>query len=240
MLIRKSLFFLLESFHWNFINWHLVDSRIKFIQFQIISHPSIYNKSFNLQKFLFSNLSCRFKAVKETVSAQGRSSSFLNNWVLTEIEKFNLVLNLRSTFFLFKSLNFYVENVQSQCFLFSFSNIYEEAVEVMWNTFFITVLEFNIANHNSSIFRPFRNSKHCFFVLKNFFLWNKFFSWTLNFRFVSFLELSSSAWLLKNFPVKNIFLVSWFKKYSIESDFQLVRANLIFVSLVSFIINGFV
>lgn len=209
-----------------------------------MSHPSIYNKvfGFDVQRFLFSGLSFRLKAVREIILNTSDMPDLLltNNLVLSDIEKFNLVFNLRATFCRFKSLKFYLENVQAQCFLFSFCNIYEVLVEVIWNNFFSTVLEFNVSNHNSSIFRPFRNSEHSFLILKALFLRNKFFTWNLRFRFVSFLELSSSNWLWKNFPVKSNFLGSWLKKYSMEGKFQLIRANLIFISLVSFLINGLV
>lgn len=158
---------------------------------------------------------------------------------LSSEDKFRLVLNIKNNFSLdCLETNFLFNKSIGYSNLNLIQNLYTQSLFSLWNLAILSFVETNISKF-SFFYRPYRSVFNFIFSIKNYFLrrYSKHSFYTyLHFR-QSF-NSNSYSWIIKSFPNKNQYLLSWLANREnvslilLNSDLFFSFFNYLFINLV--------
>lgn len=159
---------------------------------------------------------CRLISVRETFFNEKNFDTVTFNHTINSEDKLRIVLNIDISN-LFFVLNFgHILKRKNFSYLLDIYELYNISFTTLLNFCCDPIIEKRLGKMHF-VFKPFRENKDFFFLVKN--LSFEYFThfWSLNLDVSDFLTSESKFWLLKHFPLKKDYLLFYLDtKYSSE------------------------
>lgn len=208
------------------------------------------SKKFNLNRIpfiqdrLISDFVFRLVSVNDALKFFKDISVNDLGFFFTSTDKLRLTIALRYLCFIPEFNNIYLNKISGASLFFKFTGLYNLSLQSLLNSVSLPILE-KYSDRFSLTNRPFRDSyesfKHIHYLYSNS---TKHPIWCIEIKTRLFFTNLSKLWLLKNFPIKQNFLMyllftETFRNFLFSED-NFFSSNNIYVNFFNYILNGLV